>query len=247
MMRVALFISCLTDLFFPEVGEDVVKILRRVGVPVTFPPAQTCCGQPALNSGFKHEARTLARHFIQVFEDAEVIVTPSGSCATMVRLEYPRLFEDNPAWQARAQAVAARTFEFSEFLVRILKLEDVGARWSSRSMDVPIRVTYHDACHAYRSLGIHAEPRRLLRHVRGLELVEMDRPDWCCGFGGSFSVRLPDISGAMLDEKIRRIKATGVNTVVTTDAGCIMHLAGGLKQRGEAVQVLHLARMLAHE
>ncbi|OGO40578.1 MAG: hypothetical protein A2Z04_08555 [Chloroflexi bacterium RBG_16_57_9] len=162
--------------------------------------------------------------------------------------------------------------------MRVLKIEDVGARWGSSSTAAPtgltaaptgvgtvdgaavellphqplqrgnpIRVTYHDACHAYRGLGIHEEPRRLLRHVRGLELVEMDHPDWCCGFGGSFSVRLPDISGAMLDEKIRRIKATGVNTVVTTDAGCIMHLAGGLKKRGEAMQVLHLARVLAHE
>ncbi len=239
-MRVALFISCLADLFFPEVGEDVVKILRRVGLQVTFPRNQTCCGQPAFNSGFKRDARRLARHFIQVFEDAETIVTPSGSCATMVRLEYPHLFEDDPAWQARAQAVAARTYEFSEFLVRILKIEDVGARFLGH-------VTYHDACHANRGLGIREEPRRLLRHVRGLELVEMDRPDWCCGFGGSFSVRLPDISGAMLDEKLRRIKATGVNTVITTDAGCIMHMAGGLRQRGETVQVLHLARVLAHE
>lgn len=237
-MRAALFITCLTDLFFPETGEDVVRLLRRLGVQVTFPKGQTCCGQPAYNSGFHQDTRALARHFFEVFGDSEVIVSPSGSCVAMVREGYPRLFAGDPVWERRAQAVAARTFELSEFLVDVLRVEDVGARWSGT-------VTYHDACHTARSLGVREQPRRLLRHVQGLELVEMSHSDFCCGFGGSFSVRMPDISGAMLDEKMSHIQASGAPTVVTTDAGCIMNISGGLRRRGLPVQVLHLANILA--
>ncbi|MSP12601.1 MAG: (Fe-S)-binding protein [Chloroflexi bacterium] len=238
--RVSLFVTCLTDLFFPEVGEDMVRLLRRLDLSVDFPRNQTCCGQPAFNSGFKQDSSMLARHFLEVFEDAEVIVTPSGSCATMVKKEYVHLFDHDPVYRARIKAVAERTFEFSEFLVDFLGIEDVGAAYQGR-------VTYHDACHMARALDLRDEPRKLLSHVRGLELVEMDRPDWCCGFGGSFSVRLPDISGAMLNEKLRRIMATGVDTVVTSDAGCIMHMAGGASRQGKPLRFLHLARILAGE
>lgn len=237
-MKVALFISCLTDMFFPEVGEDTVRILRRLGIEVTFPKGQTCCGQPAFNSGFHKDTRDLARHFSRVFDEAEYIVTPAGSCATMVHKEYPHLMHGDGHWEERVTAVAARTYELSQFLVDVLKVEDVGARW-------PGQVTYHDACHAARGLGIREQPRRLLRHVRDLELVEMERPDWCCGFGGSFSVRLPDISGAMLDEKITRIRATKTPTVVTSDAGCIMHIGGGLRKQNRLIEAVHLAKVLA--
>ena len=239
-MKVALFISCLTDMFFPEVGVDTVRLLRRLGVDVTFPKGQTCCGQPAFNSGFQSDARALARHYTEVFEDSEIIVSPAGSCVTMVHNEYPHLVQGDGRWEARVTAVAQRTYELSQFLVDVLGVEDVGARWTGGP------VTYHDACHAARGLGIREQPRRLLRHVQGLELVEMDRPDWCCGFGGSFSVRLPDISGAMLDEKIRRVRATNAPTVVTTDAGCIMHIGGGLRKQRQPVEIIHLAKVLAN-
>ena len=237
-MRAALFITCLTDLFFPETGEDTVRLLRRLGVDVIFPRNQTCCGQPAYNSGFHQDARALARHFVEVFEDSEVIVSPSGSCVSMAREAYPRLFADEPAWQASVNAIAARTYELSEFIVDVLGVEDVGARW-------PGVVTYHDSCHTARSLRVREQPRRLLRAVEGLELVEMEHADFCCGFGGTFAVRMPDISGAMLDEKIARIQASDAPAVVTTDAGCLMNIGGGLRKRGSPVRVYHLANILA--
>ena len=237
-MKAALFVTCLTDLFFPDTGEDVVRLLRRLGVEVAFPMGQTCCGQPAYNSGFHQDARALARHFVEVFEDSEVIVSPSGSCVSMVREAYPRLVAADPAWVRRVEAVAARTYELSEFIVDVLGVEDVGARW-------PGVVTYHDSCHTARSLRVREQPRRLLRHVQGLELVEMEHSDFCCGFGGTFAVRMPDISGAMLDEKIARIQASGASTVVTTDAGCLMNIGGGLRRKGMSVRALHLANILA--
>ncbi len=238
-MKVALFISCLTDLFFPEVGEATVRLLRRVGCEVTFPQGQTCCGQPAYNSGFHQDARALAHHYAEVFADSEVIVTPSGSCATMVRKEYPHLVAGDGRWEERVTAVAGRTYELSQFIVDVLGIEDVGATWAGR-------VTYHDACHALRGMGVREQPRRLLRHVRGLELVEMNGSDLCCGFGGSFAVRMPAISGAMLDEKLRRVQTADAPTVVTTDAGCLMHMGGGLRKRGVGIEVMHLASILAH-
>ena len=237
-MRVALFVTCLADLFYPQVAEDVVRVLWRLGVEVDFPQAQTCCGQPAYNNGYRRDAAILARHFLDVFEAAPHIVTPSGSCAAMVRKVYPNLLADDPARRAQAEAIAARTYEFSEFLVRVLGVEDVGATYSGS-------VTYHDACHLYHALGVHEEPRRLLRAVRGLTLVEMERPDWCCGFGGTFSVRMPAISTAILAQKIQRARATGADALVTSDAGCMMHIAGRLARLGEPLRVLHLAQVLA--
>jgi L-lactate dehydrogenase complex protein LldE len=214
-----------------------VRLLRRLGVTVTFPPAQTCCGQPHFNSGHHGDAQELARHTIRTFAEAARVVTPSGSCAAMVKLEYPELFRDDPTWLARAAALSRKTHELSDFLVNVLGVEDVGARFDGR-------VTYHMACHL-RGLGVRDEPERLLRRVRGLELVPLDRVDECCGFGGSFSVRYPGISGAMVEDKATRIEQAGVDAVTATDAGCLMNVAGCLRRRGSRVRVLHLAEVLA--
>jgi L-lactate dehydrogenase complex protein LldE len=201
-----------------------------------FPEAQTCCGQPHFNSGYHDDARDLARHTIETFAGAEKVVTPSGSCAAMVKLEYPELFHHDEAWRRRALDLAARTHELSDFLVNVLGVEDVGARFEGRA-------TYHMACHL-RGLGLLTEPERLLRRVRGLELVTLERADECCGFGGSFSVRYPEISGAMVKDKADFIEKTGVDVVVATDAGCLMNIGGCLRRRGGRVRTMHLAEVL---
>jgi len=230
-------ITCLGDALFPDVGVATVKLLRRLGVEVDFPEAQTCCGQPHFNSGYHDEARTLARHTLTAFALAPLVVTPSGSCAAMVKLEYPELFHDDPVWRPRADDLARRTHELSDFLVNVLGVEDVGARY-------PGRATYHMACHL-RGLGVLTEPERLLRNVRDLELVPLERFDECCGFGGSFSVRYPEISGAMVTDKATFIEKTEVDAVVATDAGCLMNIGGCLNRRGTKVRIMHLAELLA--
>jgi L-lactate dehydrogenase complex protein LldE len=235
-LNVSLMVTCLGDALFPQVGVATVRLLRRLGVGVDFPAAQTCCGQPHFNSGYHHEARLLAQHTIEAFAGSPLVVTPSGSCAAMIKKEYRELFHDDPIWQPRAEDLARRTHELSEFLVRVLGLEDVGARFE-------VRVTYHMACHL-RGLGLLTEPERLLRRVRGLELVPLERADECCGFGGSFSVRYPGISGAMVQDKCGFIERANVSAVVATDAGCLMNIAGCLRRRGSAVQALHLAEVL---
>jgi L-lactate dehydrogenase complex protein LldE len=235
-MHVSLMITCLGDALFPDVGVATVRLLRRLGVTVDFPAAQTCCGQPHFNSGYHDDARDLARHTIRAFANGSTVVTPSGSCAAMVKLEYPELFHDDPAWKAKAEDLARRTHELSDFLVNVLGVEDVGARFEGR-------VTYHMACHL-RGLGLLTEPERLLRRVKGLEYVPLERADECCGFGGSFSVRYPEISGAMVRDKVDFIEKTGVGTVVATDAGCLMNIVGCLRRRGIAVRAMHLAEVL---
>jgi L-lactate dehydrogenase complex protein LldE len=235
-LNVSLLVTCLGDALFPQVGVATVRLLRRLGVTVDFPAAQTCCGQPHFNSGYHDEARLLARHTIETFASSAVVVTPSGSCAAMIKKEYLDLFHDDPVWRPRAEDLAHRTHELSEFLVNVLGVEDVGASF-------PARVTYHMACHL-RGLGVLTEPERLLRRVRGLELVPLERADECCGFGGSFSVRYPGISGAMVQDKCGFIEQTNVSAVVATDAGCLMNIAGCLRRRGSAVQALHLAEVL---
>jgi L-lactate dehydrogenase complex protein LldE len=236
-VKVALLVTCLGDALFPEVGLATVKLLRRLGIEVEFPPAQTCCGQPQFNSGFHDLARDLARHTIRTFADSPLVVAPSGSCAAMVKLEYPELFRDDPAWHERAAALAARTHELSDFLVNVLGREDVGARFEGK-------VTYHMACHL-RGLGVITEPERLLRQVRGLEFIPLERVDECCGFGGSFSVRFPGISGAMVKDKAAFIETSGAQVVVATDSGCLMNIGGCLRRRGSKVRTLHLAQVLA--
>ncbi len=235
----ALFVSCLVDAFFPGVAEATAQLLEWAGVRVIVPAGQTCCGQPPYNAGFWAEARPIARHFLDVFADAPVIVTPTGSCAAMVRAEYAHLFADEPQLLAQAQAIAAKTYALSEFLVDVLGVVDVGAEWHGRAV-------WHDACHLSRTLGVKEQPRTLLANVRGLELVEMEGEPWCCGFGGAFAVKQSAISGAMLNEKIRRIEAAGVTAVISSDTGCLLHLAGGLQRQGKAIELIHLAQLLAH-
>ena len=235
-MRVSLLVTCLGDALFPEVGVATVRLLRRMGHEVDFPAAQTCCGQPHFNSGYHEDARVLARHTINTFAGAGTVVSPSGSCTAMVKLEYPELFHDDPSWHARAVELAARTHELSDFLVNVLKVEDVGARFEGK-------VCYHMACHL-RGLNLLGEPERLLQKVRGLELVPLGRFDECCGFGGSFSVRYPGISGAMVCDKVKFIEESGADAVVATDAGCLMNIAGRLRRIGSRVRALHLAQVL---
>jgi L-lactate dehydrogenase complex protein LldE len=235
-LNVSLLVTCLGDALFPQVGVATVRLLRRLGVSVDFPEAQTCCGQPHFNSGYHHEARLLAQHTIETFARSSVVVTPSGSCAAMVKLEYPELFHDDPVWRARSLDLARKTHELSGFLIHVLGIEDVGARFEAH-------VCYHMACHL-RGLGALDEPQRLLRRVRGLELLPLERADECCGFGGSFSVRYPGISGAMVQDKCTFIEKVGASAVVATDAGCLMNIAGCLRRRGSKIRALHLAEVL---
>jgi L-lactate dehydrogenase complex protein LldE len=235
---VSLFIQCLVDSMFPEVGEAMVAVFDRLSIPLTYPEGQTCCGQPAYNSGYRREAAAAARHFIEVFEEAHAIVCPSGSCVHMVRHHYPELFAGEPVMAERARAIGAKTFEFTEYLVDVLGITDVMAEF-------PGTVTYHDSCHLNRGLGIARQPRMLLEAVRGLELIEMRDSDTCCGFGGTFSVNYPEISVAMVDEKIANILATGAEAVVGCDISCLMNILGRLSRREEKVKVLHIAQVLA--
>lgn len=235
---VSLFIQCLVDTMFPATGEAMITVFNRLGLAYDYPLGQTCCGQPAFNSGYRTDAAAAARHFIEQFEDAEVIVCPSGSCVYMVRHHYPELFADDPPLQSRAMAVGAKTFEFTEYLVDELGIEDVGAEFSGT-------VTYHDSCHLHRGLGIAEQPRTLLQNVRGLELIEMQDSDTCCGFGGTFSVNYPGISVAMADEKIDNILASKAGVVTGCDISCLMNIQGRMSRRGENVRVAHIAEILA--
>ncbi len=236
--KVSLFVTCLVDQLFPRVGLAMADVVERLGYAVDFPEAQTCCGQPAFNSGFRGEARLVARHFLDVFAGADCIVCPSGSCASMVRHHYAELFQKDAAARAAAEAVAPRVWEFSEFLTEVARREDVGARFDGV-------VTYHDPCHALREMKIREQPRRLLRAVRGLELREMDIAEECCGFGGTFSVKFGEVSGAMLSTKIESIRRTGAGAVVSSDPSCLMQIRGGLSRAGLEVRALHLAEVLA--
>jgi L-lactate dehydrogenase complex protein LldE len=241
-MRVSLFITCLVDQLWPSIGTSAVEVLRRAGCEVVFDARQTCCGQPAFNTGYRREARGLAQRFIEIFEDAgtDAIVSPSGSCTAMVH-HFHQLFPDDERWRSRAEALAERTHEFSSFLVNVLGIEDVGASFGGR-------VAWHDACHALRDLNVRSEPRKLIRGVRGAELVEMQNSETCCGFGGTFSVKYPEISVAILDHKIDAIEKSGVRAVVSGDASCLMQIGGRLTRNKSTVRTMHLAELLAsHE
>ena len=238
-MRVGLFVTCLVDQMWSSIGTSTVEVLRRAGCTVEFDERQTCCGQPAFNTGYRAEARRVAQRFIELCEEskAEAIVSPSGSCTAMVH-HYASLFAADDKWRTRARTVAERTFELSSFLVRVLKTEDVGARFAGR-------VTWHDACHGLRDLNIRDEPRRLLKHVREAEFVELENADVCCGFGGTFSVKYPEISAAILEQKIDAIQTSAVNAVISGDASCLMQIGGRLSRTGSKVRVMHLAELLA--
>ena len=237
--RVALMITCLADMFYPEVGERIVRLLRRLGVTVTLPAGQTCCGLPLFNSGYHTEAAAVARRTVAAFADADAVVVPSGSCAWMVKHEYPGLLAGSPE-EAAARRVAARTYEFSQYLVSVLGKTEF-------ETDTRGRVTYHDSCHLLRGLHESESPRALLRNLRGVELVELPGSDECCGFGGSFSVRLPEVSTAILERKLANVEASGAQCVVACDAGCLMQMKGGLGRRDSGVRAVHLAELLERE
>ena len=235
--RVALFVTCLADQLWPAVGHATVAVLERAGCTVEFDARQTCCAQPAFNSGYQEEAKRVARHFVEVFEDADAIVAPSGSCTAMVH-RFGQLFREEPAWAERAERVAARTHELASFLVRELGVGDLGARF-------PARLAWHDACHGLRELGLKREPRQLLAHVRELELVEFAAAESCCGFGGTFSVKFPELSTAMLDHKLADLARAEVTHLASVDGSCLMQLAGRLARQGSPVKTVHLAEILA--
>ena len=238
--RVALFITCLADQFLPNVGECVIKVLRHLDVEVTFNPAQTCCGKPAFNTGFRDEARSVATRVLDLFDDADYIVAPSGSCTSMVRVFYPELFADDPARLSKCSQLRERFFEFSEFLVEVLKVEDVGSSFRHR-------VTYHDSCHLLRELGVGEAPRKLLRKVQGIDFVEMEDQKLCCGFGGTFSVKFPEVSVPMGEDKVRAALESGAEYLVAADGGCLMHISGLIHRQGLPLKTLHLAEVLAEQ
>jgi len=240
MPIVQLFITCLVDSFFPEVGEAMVSVLHRAGLEVDLPGGQTCCGQPTFNAGLREEARGIAQQTIKVFESVKGdIVIPSGSCAHMIRHNYEELFADDSVWLPRAKVLASRTYEFTEYLVDVLNITDFGARWNGP-------LTYHPTCHLHRGLGIDRQPRELLANVKGAEIRELPEARDCCGFGGIFSVEHPELSAEMLKRKIRNLEATQSPTLVVCDAGCLMHIQGGLHRNKMKQKVLHIAEILAN-
>ena len=234
--RVSLFVTCLVDQLRPEIARATVRVLEKAGCEVEFDARQTCCAQPAFNAGFRADARRAARHFLDVFEDAECVVVPSGSCTAMIR-RLPQLFEGDEAERARAERVAGRVHELSTFLVRELGLGDLGARF-------PGRVAWHHACHGLRELHLGV-PRALLERVQGLELVEPPLSDACCGFGGTFSASYPELSTAMLDPKLDRLEEARVDAVTALDGSCLMQIGTRLARRGSRIRALHLAEILA--
>jgi L-lactate dehydrogenase complex protein LldE len=239
-MRITLFVTCLTDTLVPQTGIAVVRLLERLGHEVDFPRAQTCCGQMHLNTGYRKDAHELARRFVRVFADAEVVVAPSASCVGTVRDFYPELAEGDSALEREVAALAPRVLELSELLVGRLGVEDVGARF-------PHRVTYHPTCHSLRMLGIGDAPYRLLRSVRGLELVDLEQATECCGFGGTFAVKNADTSSAMLADKIRGVLDTGAEVCAAADNSCLLQIGGGLSRLRSGVRTAHLAEILAGE
>jgi len=237
-IKAQLFITCLAEQFFPDVLKRMVGLLERLGVQVEFPAEQTCCGQPFFNSGYRDQARDLAVKWLKVFGRTDgFIVSPSGSCVDTVRHHFPELFPQGSAEHRQAEEAAARTFEFTQFLVQQLKVTDVGARFSRK-------VTYHASCHLLRGLGARDEPKALLRAVQGLELVPLPGEETCCGFGGSFSVIYPEVSKAMMEAKVRAIESSGAEVVAVGDAGCIMNIAGGLRKAGSPIRAMHLIEIL---
>ncbi len=236
--RVSLFVTCIVDQVFPQVGIAMTQVLERLGFQVDFPRAQTCCGQPAFNSGYPAEAGIVARHFVETFRDAEYIVVPSGSCTSMISHHYADIFAGDEKMLALARGIAPRVWEFSRFLIEVAGADDVGARFDGV-------VTYHDSCHALRELHIKDGPRKLLAKVKGLTLREMDAAEECCGFGGTFSVKFPEVSGGMARTKIDSILKTEAGTVVSIDSSCLMQLQGVIDRAGLPIRTAHLAEILA--
>lgn len=235
---VALFVTCLVDLFRPSVGFAAVKLLEEAGCKVHVPEAQTCCGQPAYNSGDRKTALAIAKQTIAAFEGFDFVVAPSGSCGGMIKHHYPQLLADDPAWAPRAKALAARTFELTQFLAEQCGCQDFGAKLGANA-------TYHDSCSSLREMNVKTAPRQLLAKVDGLTLTEMEETDACCGFGGTFCIKFPDVSNSMAGRKIDTIHATGADLLLAGDLGCLMNLAGKMKRDGSTVEVRHVAEVLA--
>ncbi|HEY7904681.1 MAG TPA: (Fe-S)-binding protein [Casimicrobiaceae bacterium] len=238
-MRVGFFVTCLVDLMRPSVGFAAIELLEGAGVEVFVPPAQTCCGQPAYNAGDRADALALARKLVAEFEDCDYLVAPSGSCSGMIRTHYADLFADDPQWRARAASLAAKSHELTAFLVDVLRVARVPGRYDGTA-------TYHDCCAGLREMGVKSQPRRLLAGVAGLELREMAECETCCGFGGTFAVKFGEISARLADNKCQHIIASGADTVVLGDVGCMLSIEGRLRRRGDsATRVMHVAEVLA--
>ncbi|MCR2806478.1 (Fe-S)-binding protein [Paenibacillus soyae] len=235
-MKVSLFVTCLSDNIYPKVTEAMARLLARLGVEVSFPPGQTCCGQPAYNSGYWKQARESALTLLDAFEDSDFVISPSGSCTGMIH-HYSKLFENEPEQLERTARLQSKSYEFTQFLVNVLGVTDLGAVF-------PRKVTYHPSCHGSRILGVKEEPMRLMKDVRGLELVPLPFAEDCCGFGGTFAVKMADISGAMVTEKAAHVLETEAEVLVGLDMACLMNIAGNLRFRGEKVRVMHLAELL---
>ena len=235
--RVGLFVTCLVDLFRPAIGFAAIQLLEEAGCRIEVPRAQTCCGQPAYNSGDQKDARGVARTVLEAFRDLDFVVAPSGSCAGMLREHYPVLFAGEPE-EAEARALAAKSWELISFLRDVMEVEELSARW-------PVRATYHDSCSGLRELGIKVQPRQLLGAVEGLELVEMAEAEVCCGFGGTFCVKYPEISDSIVTKKAENIEKSGAELLLAGDLGCLMNMAGKLQRRGSRIEARHVAEVLA--
>lgn len=235
-MKVTLFATCLVDMFQSSAGKATVELLERLDCEIEFPESQVCCGQPAYNSGYVKEAKEAMKSMIDTFIDAEYVVSPSGSCITMFR-EYPHVFKGDPVWEPKAKKLAAKSYELTQFIVDVLKIEDVGASFEGK-------VTYHTSCHMTRLLGVKKAPMILLSNVKGLEFTELPGKEQCCGFGGTFSVKMAQISEQMVNEKVRHVEETGAEYLIGADAGCLMNIGGRIERQGKPIKVLHIAEIL---
>ena len=235
-MKVTLFATCLVDMFQGNVGKATVELLERLGCEIDFPTTQVCCGQPSYNSGYVEQSKGTMKNMIKTFEHAEYIVTPSGSCAYMFK-EYPHIFKGDAQWETRAQQLADKTYELTDFIVNVLKVENVGARLQGKA-------TYHTSCHMTRLLGVKNAPITLLKNVEGLEYVELPGKERCCGFGGTFSVKMGNISGQMVDEKVCTVEETEADILIGADAGCLINIGGRIGRTGKPIQVMHIAEVL---
>ncbi len=235
-MKVSLFATCLVDMFQSNVGKATVELLERLGCEIDFPESQVCCGQPAYNSGYVKESKEAMKLMIETFKDAEYVVSPSGSCAYMFK-EYPHIFSGDRVWEPKAKQLADKTYELTQFIVEVLKVEDVGARFEGT-------VTYHTSCHMTRLLGVKEPPMILLKNVKGLKFSELPGKEKCCGFGGTFSVKMAQISEQMVDEKVQHVEETGAEYLIGADAGCLMNIGGRIERKGKPIKVMHIAEVL---
>lgn len=235
-MKVSIFATCLVDMFQSNVGKATVELLERLGCEIDFPESQICCGQPAYNSGYTKEAKDAMKRMIDAFQDTEYVVSPSGSCVYMFH-EYTEIFKGDPVWEPKAEKLAEKTYELTQFIVDILKVNDVGATFEGN-------ITYHTSCHMARLLGVKEAPIILLKNVKGLKFTELPGKEQCCGFGGTFSVKMAQISEQMVDEKVRHAEETGADYVIGADCGCLMNIGGRIERKGKPIKVLHIAEVL---